>query len=317
MKSKHLLWGILLIIVGLLIILRNTGLICFHWSWFFNLWPLILIFWGIAILPVKDFIKIILVVLTIGVAFLFVQKYDEPNDIFKFRWFDKEFQDKWDRDDSWNDDDDHSGENTEAQRLNILFDSSTREATLKFEAAAGSFKMKDTTSYLIDFKKEGRLGNYILTASDTTGNRVIKLRFKNKHVRGSTKENNAEIKLNTIPVWDFDFDIGAAEVKFDLSPYITRKVTIDAGAASLNLKLGDKSERTDVNIDSGAAGIKIEVPRSAGVEVIIDSFLTGKELIGFNKIERGKYRTDNFASADKKIFINIDTAVSGLEIDRY
>ena len=52
-KITNIFWGILLIALGSLIALKNFGVINFQWLNFINLWPFLLIFGGIAVLPVS------------------------------------------------------------------------------------------------------------------------------------------------------------------------------------------------------------------------------------------------------------------------
>jgi hypothetical protein len=66
MKFRNIFWGIILIFFGMLFTLENLHVLDFDWYNMWRLWPVIIILWGISILPVKDVIKIglILIVLT-------------------------------------------------------------------------------------------------------------------------------------------------------------------------------------------------------------------------------------------------------------
>ena len=46
------------------------------------------------------------------------------------------------------------------------------------------------------------------------------------------------IKLNPKPDWDIKVDVGAADVELDLSLFKIRKLDIDGGASSIDLRLG-------------------------------------------------------------------------------
>ncbi len=72
MKYKGIFWGLLLVTIGILFLLKNLGLICFSWCGLWMIWPVLLIFWGITILPVNDLTKTILSVIAIilGVVLL-------------------------------------------------------------------------------------------------------------------------------------------------------------------------------------------------------------------------------------------------------
>ena len=129
--------------------------------------------------------------------------------------------------------------------------------------------------------------------------------------------NNVEMALNEKPEWDLNFDVGAASLDLDLTPYIISKVDIDMGAAALNIKLGDKSDLTRVKIKAGASDIDILIPDSVGCEINSDVSLSSKYYQGFEKVKKDIYRTDNFDSAKKRIYIEIDCGVSSVDVRKY
>lgn len=122
--------------------------------------------------------------------------------------------------------------------------------------------------------------------------------------------------LNPQPVWQFSFNIGAADFDFDLTDFQVSMIDIDAGASSIKLRIGDKYPETNVKIDAGASSIFLEIPESAGCLLTGSTVLSSRDLDGFNKISKGKYQTANFESAEQKIFVKVDAAVSSFEIKR-
>ena len=112
-------------------------------------------------------------------------------------------------------------------------------------------------------------------------------------------------------------DAGAAKIDFDLSPFKIDRVDIDGGASSIWLKFGDRMEKTDIEINTGASSITIEIPEEIGCEIRINTVLSSKSFDDIEKIESGLYQTAGFASKDKQIFISIDAAVASLRVKRY
>jgi hypothetical protein len=102
-----------------------------------------------------------------------------------------------------------------------------------------------------------------------------------------------------------------------LSPYKVENLNVEGGASSINLKLGDKLPISNVKVNAGAASIEIDVPKSAGVEIKTETVLTSRNFEGFNKISKGHYKTENFATAASRIIIEVDAGVSSLNISRY
>jgi hypothetical protein len=92
---------------------------------------------------------------------------------------------------------------------------------------------------------------------------------------------------------------------------------LDMGAASLELKLGDKYPETMVDVDAGASSVEILVPDSSGCEIKADVSISSKDFKGFRKIHSNLYRTENFETAKNKIYISLDAGVSSIEVRRY
>jgi len=287
MSFKKVFWGAVLILIGVLIILRNVGTISFTWWSLLRLWPLILVLWGISLIPMKEWIKLLASFLILIFAFFMITR-DNQARYPGFRWLGKPFH-QW----NWNDEDwekwqqkKHGQADISYQSLVEPYDSTITRAELQLDAAAGDFKIGDTTAHLIYFERKGR-------------------------------EHKVNIKLHSAPVWDVDLDIGAAAVNMDMSSYRTKSIDIDGGAASIEMVLGDDYPETQVTIDAGASSITIRVPQESGCEVNANTVLSSRDLEGFHKIKDRTFQTDDFSASANKIFISIDAAVSSLSIVRY
>ena len=149
---------------------------------------------------------------------------------------------------------------------------------------------------------------------------TITMDMKKRHFVFSDNEhskNKTLIKLNTSPVWDLNFEVGAAAINFDFSPYKTDKIEIKMGAASLKAKLGNKSDVTNMYVKAGVSSVDILVPESSGCEIQCKTALSSKEFDDFIKVNSNLYRTANFDSAKKKIYLDIDTGISSIHVSRY
>ncbi len=311
MKYRHVFWAFILIAIGILFMLNNFGILEFGFRALFSLWPLILILWGISILPIKDSIKIVALVAVLGLTVVFFNRLTERSDWFQYHTF----RDWSDRD--WDDREERGTHNYHPQYLSVPFDSLTPKGELRLDAAAGNFMLQGVTSDFLTFNKTGDIGNYILTTNNESGWKKINLSLEETHIRRSVKENKVEIKLSDIPRWNLDFDIGAAEIEMDLRDYRIDSTTIDAGASSISIKVGDKNPVTYLIFNAGASSIKVSIPTTSGCQIKSESFMISKEFDGFSKKGDGLYQTANFNSAGNKIFLTIKTAVSKIEIVRY
>lgn len=311
MKSRGVFWGVLLITIGAIFVLRNLGVFYFSWYSLRHLWPMLLIILGIALLPIKGGIRIILSFLVAIIAILWLsmapERYHQPNWDWHWWWGDNDRQGYYDDGDrEWSD-----------QLLYEDFDESIQHAVLDLDAVAGEYIIDKTTDHLLKFQREGNIGKYFLRADNAGSAVVLKLDMEERIYRGTDLKNEALISLNPSPTWDLKVDVGAAKIDFDLSPFLVDRIDIDGGASSIKLKLGDRSPKADVKLDAGAAEVIIEVPEDVGCEVKTNTVLSGKKLDGFDKIRRGLYQSVDFGNQEKTITIEVDAALSSLKVIRY
>lgn len=331
MKYRNLFWGAVLITIGALFFLKNLGIIFFDWRAILRLWPLLLILWGISILPVKGFFKLLLSFAAIFVTILVI--YTNPQQ-FKYHqwsirdlWSENEQKElRWDneKEDETNNHPKREPEQSEStetewdtQTFTEPFDAGIEKAVIRFDAAIGEFNISESTDELLEFSKKGNLGPYKIISKSYDDKQILALDLEKKTFRGTNFNNIASIKLNTQPVWDMEIDVGAADMDLDLTSFKINQIIIDGGASSLKLKLGDNYEKSILSIDAGASSINIYVPESSGCLIDFDTFLSSRDLEGFEKTESGTWKTSNFNEAANKIIINLDAAVSSFSIYRY
>ncbi len=308
MSYRKIFWGLLLVMIGVLFILKNTGVLFFSWHTMWQLWPVILILWGISLIPVKDWIKLVLSFVTVIITFFAVQQYGpKDNHKWNFEWNDRHNRDRNDKEES----------TTYNNILSEDFDSITKYAELKLNIGVGNFKISDSTGKLIEVKHDNDNANYSMTAKEQDSLTSIDLSLEKGEFRDGNMRNNVEMKLNPNPIWDMDLNVGAAEVKFDLSGFKMRNLKIQGGASDLEIKLGAALPLTDVKMEAGAASITIRVPESAGCEIISNTFLSSKDFKGFTKVGSQLYQTPNFAASTNKIKINLQAGVARVDIVRY
>lgn len=306
MSYRKIFWGLLLVIIGVLFILKNTGVLFFSWHTMWHLWPVILILWGISIIPVKDWIKLVLSLATILITFIAVQTYGPKDD---HNW---NFE--------WKDDNDRDDDNQVTTYNNVMsenFDSLTRYADLKLNIGVGNFRINDSTAKLIEVKHDNDKANYSMTAKAEDSITRIDLSLQKGEFNGGNVKNNVNMKLNPNPIWDLDLNVGAAEVDFDLSGFKTRNLKIQGGASDIVLKLGAILPLTDVKLEAGAASITVKVPESAGCQIISNTFMASKDFKGFTKIGKQLYQTPNFETSKNKIKIDLQAGVASVEVQRY
>ncbi len=310
MKSKDIFWGVVLVGIGLMFLLRNFDVIHFDWYMLRTLWPVLIILLGVALLPINGLVRVLLALLIVGGSIIYISvKQPESNDFFRFP---KNF--------GWNWDDEHHNKSDDKWSEQLLYESysaSTENAVLELDAIAGEFKMETTEEYLVKFEKEGDLGEYQLFTEEAGSSVILRLSMKDQRVRRMNRANKVTIGLNPNPLWDIKLDAGAAKVDFDLEPFKIDRIEIDGGAASVRLRLGDLHDNTNLRVEAGAASMVIEIPENSGCEINASTVLSSKSFTGFIDEGNNYHRTENFESAANKIFIRIDAAVSSFKVVRY
>ena len=68
MKSRNLFLGIIILFIGVMSLLASLDVISFSWRIVWKLWPMLLVFTGIVILPIKDWLKALLLVVALAVG---------------------------------------------------------------------------------------------------------------------------------------------------------------------------------------------------------------------------------------------------------
>jgi len=316
MKYRHVFWAFVLIALGILFMLNNFGIFEFGWRALWSLWPLILILWGISILPIKDGIKIIALTAVLAFTVIFFNRLSEQASWWNFHNFHYYSDRGWDD----RDEDDDNGDDEyyyKNQELSVPFDTLINKGLIQLDAAAGNFCVQGVTSDMLTFSKTGDIGNYSLTTNDENGRKKIILSMEKTRIRHSVSENKVDIKLNDKPSWNINLNIGAAEIDMDLRDYKIDTADIDAGASSIHIKIGEKNPLTVLTFNAGASSIEVDIPKESACQIKSESFLVSKEFDGFSKKGDGIYQTDNFNTQKNKIYLTIKTAISKIEINRY
>ena len=204
-----------------------------------------------------------------------------------------------------------------SQEFTIPYDDSIEFAKLSMEIVAGKFLLIDDTASLVDFEKRGSLIDYKYAVTQTDNLVDIDIFIEDDMVLRTHSKNKIAVSLNPQPIWDLGFEVGAADVEFDFSGLKISDLNVEGGAAAIIITLGDAFNNTKVNIETGASSVKVKVPEKSGCDLQIKSVMSGKSINGFEKVDHGHYRTDNFDQAENKVYLVIETAVSSCSIIRY
>jgi hypothetical protein len=310
MKLDRIMWGIVLLFVGGVLLLENFDIIEFYWGSVWRFWPIFLIIAGVNILfsrsksQVGGYISIGVLVVMLG--FLFFRGTQVPASS-KEKNFTMEFDDDDDRD------------SAKLQSFDLPFDDAAGKKTvLNISGGGTSYNLEGETDSLFTAQVENRGGAFSLTNNLQDSLRTVNFKMSNKkNWNMGDGGNDVNVRLNTKPIWEMHFNMGAGELNCDLSPYQVREFNFDGGAAALDIKFGDILPIADVRIKTGVADVKLNVPSSSGCRITTKGGLTSKDFEGFTKLSNGTYETANYSTSTKKIFISLNGGLSNFEVRRY
>lgn len=310
MKTSHIFWGIFFIALGGLILLNNFTSIYFDWETLAKLWPVVLILWGLSLF-IKDnrFVKgFVVALLSIIVALTIFSSFNFFFDVVHYN-NGRAFSGIVIDDDS----------DVDTTNYFLPFNLNVKESKLEFKSGAGYFEIRGTSEGLFSAKTAGVKNNYYIDSDIYGDNAKLEFYMKDKYFpfQHGKLINDVEMKLNTTPLWDLDFSMGAAGINLDLSPFKVEKIDIGMGASKLKIKLGDKNNDIKLHLEAGVSKIEIMIPQSSGCEIKSETVLSNRHFIGFNKISSSHFQTANFDSASNKIHLSFNTGISSIKVSRY
>ncbi|WP_367915162.1 DUF5668 domain-containing protein [Leadbetterella sp. DM7] len=328
-NSNNIFMGVILIVLGGLAL----GLINDWFSFDISMreiarfWPILIILAGIAVmLDSRRSLLNSTSVLLVALAIPFGVYNCTSNTLKKVE--DKMHGKGFDFDVDVNDDDFTYDEGTDStseanhQTYKVDKVEGVKSAELKIGGGAARFLLEQAEPgqlFAADTRLAGVSGFTLREEASGSHQKVVFKMKSQKNIRLNDKglDRKVTLKLNTEPVWDINMEIGAGDLKYDLTPYKVEKITLETGASNIDLKLGDLLSQSNVKIESGVANIEIAVPENVGCEIKMDGALNAKNFTGFTKIKSGLYRTEGFDSAAKKIYIDTDSGMSNFTVRRY
>ena len=315
MKSRNPLLGVLVLFVGVVALLSTLDVIHIHWYILWRLWPMAFIFLGAALLPINKYVKGGLLLLALAASCVLYHIENKNYTGSPVRNF-------WNSITVWDDDDDEDEQEAEdfldpEQHFSTPY-REVDQARIELEVGACELELGKPCAELATVDIKSNFVKYSLRSEfgDNDASLYLTGKGHTKNIKGKN-ENDVTIALNQQTLWDFNLDMGAADAELDFSPYRIRKITIDGGACDLDMKLGDSGCNTQVDIDTGVSDIDIKVPENVDCEIQVEAAITDKDFVGFEKIEKGLWRTPNFGQGNNYITINLNCAVSDISVKRY
>jgi hypothetical protein len=305
MKTEKIIWGLILVSVGLVFLFTNLGIIDFSWRVLWRYWPAMLILFGVNMLFPRNNSAAgnsATVLITAVIIAFFVYMGIRSADIYPAYDIDI-VPERSTR-----------TENTFSEELSP----GTRKAELNIYGGATSYTLQSATSKLFDAHVRQIHGAYSLTKISRDSMEILNFSMNERNrswrMRGG---NNVALRLNAAPLWNINLKLGAGSTDFDLTRFKIANLSFKGGAVSFKVKLGEPDNITNVMVESGVSDIDILVPKSAGCQIKIKSGLSSKSFDGFTNQGEGVYTTSDFTSSSKRIIINISGGLSNVHVKRY
>ncbi len=305
MKSSHILWGTIFLSLGILLLINNFYVVTLDFDLLWKIAPLILVFIGVAIFINNQYGKYIFVFLS--AAILSLTAFALFNNISRFFRGDINFEF-------------NSGDTviSDSSFYSYKLTDEIKQAKFIFDGAAGKFRIDSSTDNLIDANTYSAKNMHFMKVETNDSIATIEFGMRDENIKiGKNLKNLVDFSLNKNPVWDLNFNCGAADMNFDLEEFKVKSVDVDMGAANLDLKIGDNYPETKIYIDAGASSINLKIPKNSGCELLVDAVLSSKDFDGFKKVGSNKFRTENYDQSENKIFIELNCGVSSIDIERY
>jgi len=303
MKSSQLFWGFFFIAFGSLYLVGRYTTFVIDWYAIWELWPVIIILAGVAIILKGTFFKpIVSVLMGILIAFLVFGFFNDMFDVFDGR----EFHIRHTR-------------NISENYYNLDYDNSIDHVNLSIQAGAGKFNIEKTTDNLVKGYSRSNIGNYKFSKSQNDSIAWVDITMEDigTDLFGASLKNQFNVNLNENPTYSLNIEIGAAKSYFNLIPFKVQNLVLKTGATDTKIKLGSKSETVYVNVEMGAASLKIYIPKASGCKVNGDMVLMNTELDGFEKYGSDYYVTGNYENSTEKIIMDIEGGIASFEVKRY
>jgi len=221
MKAGRVFWGTLFLVLGILILLHNFVDLTLPWEVIWKFWPFVLILIGLSALTKGREYRWLFNAGTALVAgfvlFASVQNgCSRVRNVFENGTY---FTD----------------------RMNVMYDTTIQEANLVIEGGGGSYRIEDTTGHLVEARTKTSFGNYFFNEMRDSGKAFVELKLRDNKIKfhGGNIKNAVRLAMNTAPIWSLDVNVGAAAVDLDLTPYKVKEINVDAGAASIEMRLGN------------------------------------------------------------------------------
>ena len=298
--------GIWLVFAGLVFLLHNMKVIDFNFYGIINLWPLILVSIGISLLlQGRTYSKYIVIASNIILCGIIFYKGITSKDTFYDRLGNIEV----------NTADDIEGPFTQVVSQNLSEDTETAKLTINGGAAKYNFSAGKDSSLILDAKTAQATASLNLQSK---GEKNVSMELTSKMKNNKYNNSLIEVALNSKPLWDLEFNVGAAAITGDFKQMRIGKLEVNSGASSLNLYLPKPSDGVcDIEVNTAASKVILYLPKGAACQVETDALFSNNKYEDVDVVIDDVRKSKNFDQETNKYDIKVAGAANSLSILRY
>lgn len=298
--------GLIVVFIGVFILLDNLDILHFDWLAVVYFWPLLVILSGINILlPKKMEGQILSIMATVIVLIFFAYQGMKTSEI---KWNLTEERD--------------ITESNQLSQFSRDYDEKVPYAELNISGGVIGYKISETSNKLIDIEASSSLSSFALSSILTDGKAILDFTQKEaegtKQKRLKTENNEAVIRLNSMPIWDINLKVGVGSADFDLKSFKIRNLEIDGGVSTIKIAVGIPAEKVSkIDFEGGMSSLDIRLPEQVACIIHVESALSSLKFPGFVKQEDGTYLSDNYNESLKRVEIRLKNGLSSIKVIRY
>lgn len=308
-RLESLSRGFLFITLGIVFFLNTYGILPWDfWINVVNLWPLLLIFGGIALLFNRriPFTTVLLVFLVVLVGYSFIpgvnnSKYQGPFHL-------------------------STGEE-KAMELAVPMDQGIKKANVSLNLGGSDINLNSAAPNVNSqnvLAGHYEWSSHIAPASDMApklsqhkNGDTMNIQF-NSEKRMGNGESKLDFTLNPqVDYGDMKVNAGAFNGTMNLSQLRVSNLDINSGASQLELRFGDTGTTTNADINAGASKVTLVVPEQVGLKIKVSGFTNSTNFAGDGLFLQDKeWVSPNYDSAKTKINMSMSVAAGKIELER-
>lgn len=295
MKRRNVIFGIVLIALGLIWLLSNMDIINFDLfiliDSLFDLWPLILIVIGINIIFKNKILNTALWIIFIIIVITYGFFINDTNDV----------------------------KNDYSEDLLVEMSEGIIKGELDIDLGAAKYNINSYNSQtsLAKISSNNRFNYNYESGTSNNSQRVNVSNDMSNNIFNN--KSNLDIDINNKLIWNIDVDSGASSGKLNLKNVKVQKIDLDLGAGKMDIDFGDLHSTSYVNIESGASSIVLNVPTDAGLKIEMDGALNSTNIddLGLIESEEDVLISKDYVKKDTNFDIKVDMGVGSFKINRY